>query len=98
MITTLVDTVLDRTVIGGYTNVGYEIRRRGWSARDLPSLHGRVVMVTGATSGLGLAAAEGFAHLGATVWMVVRSDARGEPRSCAGRSGGQSFARVGRFV
>ena len=74
----LLDSVLDRTVIGGYTNVGYRIRSRGWSASELRSLGGRVVMVTGATSGLGLAAAEGFARLGATVWLVVRSEDRGE--------------------
>jgi dehydrogenase/reductase SDR family protein 12 len=74
----LLDSVLDRSVIGGYTNVGYRIRSRGWSASELPSLDGRVVMVTGATSGLGLAAAEGFARLGATVWLVVRSEERGQ--------------------
>ena len=78
MIKSALDSVLDRTVIGGYTTVGYRIRSRGWSASELPSLTGRVVMVTGATSGLGLAAAEGFAHLGATVWLVVRSRDRGE--------------------
>ena len=49
----LLDSVLDRSVIGGYTNVGYRIRSRGWSGSELPSLDGRVVMVTGATSGLG---------------------------------------------
>jgi len=78
MINSLLDGVLDRTVIGGYTNAGYRIRSRGWSASELGSLGGSVVMVTGATSGLGLAAAGGFARLGATVWLVVRSEARGE--------------------
>ena len=78
MIKSSLDSVLDRTVIGGYTTVGYRIRSRGRSASELPSLTRRVVMVTGATSGLGLAAAEGFARLGATVWLVVRSRDRGE--------------------
>jgi len=91
MINSLLDGVLDRTVIGGYTNVGYRIRGRGWSASDLGSLAGRVVMVTGATSGLGLAAAGGFARLGATVWLVVRSEDRGERARAAvlERSGNQ---------
>jgi dehydrogenase/reductase SDR family protein 12 len=78
MIKSSLDSVLDRTVIGGYTNVGYRIRSRGWSASELSSMGGRVVMVTGATSGLGLAAAEGLARLGATVLLVVRSRDRGE--------------------
>jgi len=78
MIASLLDTVLDRTVVAGYTNVGYRIRSRGWSAADLPRMRGKVVLVTGASSGLGLAAAEGFGRLGATVWLVVRSRERGE--------------------
>jgi dehydrogenase/reductase SDR family protein 12 len=78
MITSLLDDVLDRTVIAGYTNVGYRVRRRGWSASELQRMKGKVVLVTGASSGLGLAAAEGFARLGATVWLVVRSQERGE--------------------
>jgi NAD(P)-dependent dehydrogenase (short-subunit alcohol dehydrogenase family) len=78
MIGSLLDTILDRTVVAGYTNVGYRIRGRGWDASDLRPMLGKVVLVTGATSGLGYAAAEGFARLGATVWLVVRSRERGE--------------------
>jgi dehydrogenase/reductase SDR family protein 12 len=78
MINSLLDTILDRTVVAGYTNVGYRIRSRGWSATDLRPMLGEVVLVTGASSGLGFAAAEGFARLGATVWLVVRSRERGE--------------------
>jgi dehydrogenase/reductase SDR family member 12 len=78
MITSLLDDMLDRTVVAGHTNVGYRIRSRGWSATELQRMQGKVVLVTGASSGLGLAAAEGFARLGATVWPVVRSLERGE--------------------
>jgi dehydrogenase/reductase SDR family protein 12 len=78
MIGSPLDTILDRTVVVGYTNIGYRIRSRGWDASDLGPMLGKVVLVTGASSGLGLAAAEGFAHLGATVWLVVRSRERGE--------------------
>jgi dehydrogenase/reductase SDR family protein 12 len=78
MINSLLDDVLDRSVIAGYTNVGHRIRSRGWAATELAPMHGKVVLVTGASSGLGLAAAEGFARLGATVWLVVRSQERGE--------------------
>jgi NAD(P)-dependent dehydrogenase (short-subunit alcohol dehydrogenase family) len=72
------DTVLDRTVLGGYTNLGYRLRRPGWDDNELQTMRGRVVLVTGATSGLGLAAAQGFGRLGATVWLVARDRERGE--------------------
>jgi dehydrogenase/reductase SDR family member 12 len=78
MITSLLDDVLDRTVVVGYTNVGYRIRNRRWSATELEQMQSKVVLVTGASSGLGRAAAEGFARLGATVWLVVRGQERGE--------------------
>ncbi|MGO9898177.1 MAG: SDR family NAD(P)-dependent oxidoreductase [Solirubrobacteraceae bacterium] len=74
----LLDDVFDRTVIVGYTSVGYRIRSHGWSASELRPMNGKVVLITGASSGLGLAAGEGFARLGATVWLVVRSRERGE--------------------
>jgi NAD(P)-dependent dehydrogenase (short-subunit alcohol dehydrogenase family) len=61
-----------------YTNLGYALRSRRWDGSDLASMDGKVVLVTGATSGLGEAAATGFARLGASVWLVARSRERGE--------------------
>jgi NAD(P)-dependent dehydrogenase (short-subunit alcohol dehydrogenase family) len=74
----MLDTLLDRTVVAGYTRVGYRMRRGLWSPAEEQSMGGKVVLVTGATSGLGLAAAEGFARLGATVRLLARSEQRGE--------------------
>jgi NAD(P)-dependent dehydrogenase (short-subunit alcohol dehydrogenase family) len=78
VINSLVDTVMDRTVLAGFSNVGYRIRSRGWYASDLKPMNGKVVLVTGSNSGLGFAAAEGFARLGATVWLAVRNGQRGQ--------------------
>jgi dehydrogenase/reductase SDR family protein 12 len=78
MLQSLLDTILDRTVVAGYTRVGYHMRRGTWSPAELQSMDGKVVLVTGATSGLGLAAAEGFARLGAAVRLLARSAERGE--------------------
>jgi dehydrogenase/reductase SDR family member 12 len=102
----LIDTILDRSVIAGYTNVGYRIRSRtiwrtgvrrsdsaGCSSSSvlgsLPRMDGKVVLVTGASSGIGLAACEGLAHLGAGVRMLVRDRERGE------RARAQTIERTG---
>ena len=76
-----VDTVLDRTVAPGFSRLGPAIRSRlpGWPADPAPdALAGAVAAVTGATSGLGIATAEGLARLGARVRLVVRDAAKGE--------------------
>jgi NAD(P)-dependent dehydrogenase (short-subunit alcohol dehydrogenase family) len=76
MIGRLLDTAMDRAVAPGYTSVGLAVRRRlpHWPADPAPgSMAGRHVIVTGATSGLGTATAEGLAALGAHVHAVVRN-------------------------
>ncbi len=65
-------------MVGGYTNAGYHVRSRTWTADNSQPMDGKVVLVSGATSGIGLAAAEGFARLGASVRLLVRSRERGE--------------------
>lgn len=75
------DTALDRTVVPGYTRIGPAVRRRlpTWPADPLPgSMAGKRALVTGASSGLGTATAEGLARLGAEVVLVVRDTDKGE--------------------
>jgi dehydrogenase/reductase SDR family protein 12 len=73
-----VDTTLDRALLG-YGNVGLAVRRRlpGWPA-DPPRIDGKVVLVTGAATGVGLAACTGFARLGASVHALGRNQRRAE--------------------
>jgi NAD(P)-dependent dehydrogenase (short-subunit alcohol dehydrogenase family) len=50
----------------------------GWTAADLPSQKGRIFIVTGANSGIGLPTARALAQAGAHVVLAVRDVAKGE--------------------
>lgn len=73
----LLDATLEATVVPSFTKLGFLARCRvdDWDTTN-DDLSGRVIVVTGATSGLGKCAAERLAGLGATVVVVGRSEDR----------------------
>ncbi len=56
-----------------------------WMASDMPRLHGKLAVVTGANSGLGLETAAGLAAAGAQVVMACRNPAKAEAALAAVR-------------
>ena len=73
LVASVVDAGLEATVVLSFSRVGYDVRSvlGGWI--HPPSLARRRVVLTGATSGVGLAAAHQLAALGADVTLVGRS-------------------------
>ena len=72
------DAALEIAIVPSFTKIGFSARRRldDWRPLAEHDLSGRVVVITGATSGLGKCAGEQLARLGATIVIVGRSAER----------------------
>lgn len=84
----LVDTALEASIVGSFTRMGFVIRRRLFEWSQLPRMDGKVVLVTGASSGIGRAAAVELGGLGADLWLVGRDRPRLERTVDAARAAG----------
>lgn len=74
-----VDLALEAAVVPSFSRIGIQVRQRveGWRPAPAGALEGEVVVVTGATSGLGRATAEALGALGASIELVGRNAERG---------------------
>ena len=81
----VLDAVLEASVVGSFTRLGYEARRRldHWTPLEELRLDGKTAVVTGATSGLGLEAAQMLARQGAHVCVVGRDGEKTEQARAA---------------
>lgn len=74
---TSVDAALEATIVGSFGRLGHTARSRlfRWE-QAFPTLDGARILVTGGSSGLGLAASRAMSGAGAEVTIVGRNEAR----------------------
>jgi len=94
----IADALIEAPIVTSFTRLGYEARSRlgNWTSLDDYDLTGQVIVVTGATSGLGYAAAEQLARCGATLVLVGRATERNEQAvgSLIAATGNESITQV----
>lgn len=73
------DRLADASIFFSFDRTGYERHARRFDPADEDiTLEGKRILVTGANSGLGRAAAFALAHRRAEVWLLCRSEERGQ--------------------
>ena len=98
MISNIIDTVIEAPIVSSFSRIGYDVRSRteSWTDLDSYDLTGRVIVLTGATSGIGLAAARRFAAAGATLVITGRRAEKNEVvvRELQASSGNDNITQV----
>lgn len=75
-----ISSALDATVVPGFSRVGFLVRSQleRWPSVSKMNLDGRVIVITGPTSGLGAATARTLAATGAQLILVARNQQKCE--------------------
>ncbi len=76
----VVDGLIETPIVTSFTRIGFRARQQleNWTSLDSYDMTGRVVVLTGATSGIGRAAAIQLARCGATLVVVGRDAGRNQ--------------------
>lgn len=75
---TRVDDLLEWSIVGSFTSLGFGLRSRCWQPIRDDALRDRVVVLTGATSGIGLEIAIEMTRLGARLRFIARNPDRAD--------------------
>ncbi len=78
VVDTVIDRILETTIVGSFSAIGYESRSRLEHWESPQSMAGQNVIITGGSSGIGRAVAEGVLSLGASVCVTSRDRDKAE--------------------